>query len=64
MASSNGKAIVHKKTDALGFLSIEPPEYFVEGGIKTYSSPYTLVVRKKNMGVELKNNMEIDLERK
>jgi hypothetical protein len=57
----HGKEIVHKNSDNQGSLSIELPEYVVDGDVKTYSSPYTIISGKKKIEIELTRNSENSL---
>ncbi|OFX95112.1 MAG: hypothetical protein A2X06_02925 [Bacteroidetes bacterium GWC2_40_22] len=57
----NGKEIVSQRTDNYGSLRVELPEYFADGNEKTVSTPYTIIVGKKKIVIELKKNSEIDM---
>jgi hypothetical protein len=61
VADRNGKEVVRKKSGNEGSISVELPEYSVDGAAKTYISPYTVMAGKKKMKSELKNNSEINL---
>jgi hypothetical protein len=57
----NGKEVASQKTDSSGLLMVELPEYTVDGDIKTYFSPFTVVAGKTKKEFELGRNMEIEL---
>lgn len=58
---SDRKEVLHQNTNIHGSISVELPEYFVDGDVKTGSSQYTVVIGEKKILVELKNNREMDL---
>jgi hypothetical protein len=58
---TNGKEVADYKTDSYGFLTVELPEYAMDGNMKTDSSPYTVVAGKVKTEIELKKNMEVEL---
>ena len=61
VTDKNGKEVLRQKTGSEGLLSIELPEYSVDGSVKTFFSPFTVSAGKKKSVVDLKNNSEIDL---
>jgi len=57
----DGKEILRQKSGKDGSLSAELPEYFVDGKVKTFYSPYTLIAGKKKTLMDLNQNNEITL---
>jgi uncharacterized protein YfaS (alpha-2-macroglobulin family) len=55
----NKKVALTAKTDALGNLQAELPEYAVEGKGRTLSSPYTIVIGKVEKEMVLESNQTI-----
>jgi len=58
----NNKIIASKKTDANGYLQEELLEYSVDGTKKIYSSPYTLMLRKRKKEVILNKNSVVEFQ--
>lgn len=56
-----GKEVLHQKSGENGFIKIELPEYFADGAIKTYSSPYKLKIGKIVKVIELNSNSEVEI---
>ncbi len=57
----NKKTALETKTDALGVLLAEFPEYSVDGKERTISSPYTIVVGKIRKEIDLDSNRSITM---
>ncbi|MFO7668086.1 MAG: hypothetical protein R6W31_00360 [Bacteroidales bacterium] len=55
----NKKVVLNTKTDALGNLQAELPEYSVEGKNRIVSSPYTIVIGKVEKEIDLESNQTI-----
>ncbi len=56
----NREEVISRKVED-GFLSIELPEYTVDGDVTTLFSPYTIIAGKKKMIVDLNKNSSITL---
>lgn len=57
----NGQEVVNQRPNKEGKLSVELPEYSVDGKVKDYYSPYTIVVGDTKKVVELKKNSSVIL---
>jgi hypothetical protein len=57
-----GKMIVSKKTGKDGYLKEELLEYSVDGPVKIYSSPYTVITGKLKKQVILDKNSQVELQ--
>ena len=57
----NGKEVLNQDTDDNGSVSVELPEYKVNGTAITYLSPYTVIVNNQQEEVFLKSNQEISI---
>lgn len=55
----NRKPALEAKTDALGVLLAEFPEYTVDGKERTISSPYTIVVGGVEKEIDLNSNLKL-----
>ncbi len=64
ITDKNQKEVLHQNTDDHGSVSVELPEYFVNGNIKIFSAPYTVNAGKRKMKVELNKNTVLSLELK
>ncbi len=58
---STGKEVANRKAGKTGKVSIELPEYSVDGDEKKFFSPYTILTGKKKKMVHLNKNSTIDL---
>ena len=56
-----GEEVMVRTTDDDGLIMEELPEYAVDGEKISYSSPYTLIVKKKKKEFLLDKNKEIDI---
>jgi adenine-specific DNA methylase len=54
----NGIEVATQKTDENGSLSVELPEYSLDGSDKTFLSPYTIIAGKKKIEVQLNKNID------
>ena len=61
MTDRNGKEVVRQKSGNEGSLSVELPEYIVDGPVRTDLSPYIISAGKKKTELELKKNSEITI---
>jgi len=61
IVDKNGKEAMSRKVPENGGLSIELPEYTVDGDVKVIYSPYTIVTGDKKQVVELKKNSTIEI---
>ena len=57
----DGKEVLRQESGKDGSLSAELPEYFVDGKVMTFHSPYTIRAGKKKVVLDLKKNSEISL---
>jgi len=64
ITDKNKKEVLHQSTNDKGTVSVELPEYSVNGDSKTISSPYTVAAGKRKMEVALKKNTLVTLELK
>jgi hypothetical protein len=62
ISDKNGLEVIRKATDADGRVSVELPEYSVNGTIKTVFSPYTILADKRKVEADLKKNTALTLE--
>lgn len=56
-----GEEVMIRTTDDKGLIMAELPEYTVDGEKISYSSPYTLIVKKKKTEFLLNKNKEIGI---
>lgn len=61
IADATGKEVIHQRSGENGLLKAELPEYFSDGAIKTFSSPYKLKVGKVLKVINLDKNIELGI---
>ena len=61
ITDKNGNEVVNRKIDKKGKISLELPEYSVDGENTTLYSPYTIITGKNKKVVNLNENKTIDL---
>jgi len=60
ISERNGKEVLRRKSDKNGSLKVELPEYFRDGYVSTYLSPYRISSGRKKIDIDLKRNSEVD----
>jgi hypothetical protein len=61
ITDKNKNVVFRKPSDLYGSVMAELPEYAVDGDLKTFSSPYTVIAGRKKIVADLKKNTDLDM---